>query len=186
MESLKIKNELKYYGPRNCFEQPEFENALDLQPVKEEWKQLLENLFKSILELLVKNDIEIINSSFRLKDQERMREKRAPGTSMAPLLDIYGMRFILKDEKSINQAIKIIHKEYPTPNKFPWEIPTYKKGGYNEHSHPNYDSTKINILFKDPNSEETKIAEIQLLTPQQEKIDKETRDYYEKNRSKKK
>jgi hypothetical protein len=184
MRASPFKNELKYDGPRNCFEQPEFENALDSQPVKEEWKQLLEDLFKSTLELLTKNDIEIINSSSRLKTQERMREKRAPGGSIAPILDIYGIRFILRDEKSIDHAVKIIRKKYPTPDKFPWEIPTYRKGSYSEHSHPDYNSTKINILFKDPNSQETKIAEIQFLTPEQEKIDRDTRGYYEKRRRK--
>lgn len=186
MRNSKLKKELKYNGPNNCFEQPEFENALDLQPAKKEWEQLLKNLYKSILELLIKNDIEVIDSSFRLKTGERMREKRAPGVSTAPLLDIYGTRFILKDKKSIDHAVKIIHKEYPTPHKFPWEVRTYRKENYNEYSHPHYDSTKINILFKDPNSEEVKIAEIQLLTLEQEKIDRDTREYYEKNRENKK
>lgn len=176
--------EVVYDGPVDGYHQIEIDEAFEPDDLeRQKWQQATERLHNVILELLKVNGIEVVSSSFRLKSRESIMQKwKRTDPSTAPLADIYGVRYILKDEETIDRAVLVIKKYYPTPDIFPWDMPTLRRGVYKEESsHPDYNTTRMNILF----SEERKIAEIHLLTPEQEKIDKKTRDYYEEHIGKK-
>lgn len=183
VENFNFQKKTEGHLPQTSLEQPEFSEIK-----RTEWMIALKELYSSVVHLLKKSQIEIVDSSFRLKTVDSMGEKisrEAGGMNMNPLLDIYGIRIILKDSEQIKVAIDTIKKAYPTPSEFPWGVPSVRSGG-NSASHQEYFSTRMNIVFFVSGKTDAKIAEIQLMTPQQYEVSKQHREFYEAGRGKRK
>lgn len=167
-----------YTGPLEPDDQPEVRSAFTSDEQDPEWEKSLEIFSHDITTSLLNEGIPILGLRSRLKSPQRIREKLAQnGIPNWPLADIYGLRVILSSKGEISRAILILRNQYPTPEEFPWGLKTLRTWG-NSHSHPDYNITRMNLVFSN------KIAELQLLTPEQDKINKETRAVYEKNRKK--
>lgn len=169
----------RYKGPLIPSDQPEVVAAFcsdDQNPI---WHELLEQLDRNAGKLLVNNGVSILKSEYRLKSAQRIREKLTyDGKPDWPLADIYGLRLIVSPKTNIDSIALFLREKYPTPEEFPWGLKTVRNWG-NSHSHPSYNVTRLNIIFN-----EDKIAEFQVMTLEQYKIDQSTRLTYEENRKK--
>lgn len=152
---------------------------LENLPSFEERKNVLALLFEEIKILLSENGILVNaeNSTYRVKTDERIQEKIAQRGPAKPIMDLYGIRFVL-DGALKQKAAKIIMENFPTPKVFPWKTPSYRNySDENERkSFPqiisSYTAIHVNILFG--SSQIANIAEIQLMTLEELQRAKET------------
>lgn len=161
-----------YQGPKTAMEQPEVQFAKEgiYGPRVEELR--LATLHQEVLESLAFSHVPVHASSFRLKDPSRMLEKldKRNDSSDHPL------RIVLNEEDKWI-AIHNFHTEWPTPQSM-FGIPTIRIGR-NRRSHQDFTAVRMNIVF-----DETKIAEIQLLNPEEAQQEEKTRDAYRRRRQK--
>jgi len=148
-----------------------------LLPSVDERTRILMSLFGEVNELLVSSGVEIDQerSSYRIKPDERIREKIVRRGSADPILDIYAMRLIM--ENSFKRlAAKVIRERYPTPDIFPWGKPSFRdysdpevRKDFAIRFNPNidewYTATHMDIIFGE--GPVVNIAEVQLRTPEE-------------------
>ena len=136
---------------------------------------------------LVELEFDLEESSYRVKSREDIREKSITRKSVSPVRDIYGVRFVVRNEdrfKITNLATyfpltpdffadgRPSVREYANPN-----VRSYIRGAFN----PNigeYSALHINIVFQRNNSKIYDIAEIQIMTKDELTVSKNNRNLY--------
>lgn len=167
--------------PRDAVEQ------LRQLPPLEEQEGILARLFQNVDTLLTGSDISIDRerSSSRVKTWDRITAKlRRRGVDKL-ILDVYGIQLILPEDH-IYPALHLIQEAYPTPEEFPEGVPSLRD--YNDPTNPwnplrqeDYHAVHMNIVFTD--GVRTGIAEIQLMTAEQQEAAIRNREaYYEVRR----
>lgn len=161
--------------PKTYHEQPEVTFVLaEIQGPRFEEVRTAQ-LHDEILHILQIDKIVVIGSSFRTKDRMSIKKKISrPTRPIIPLGDIYGIKLIL-DEEDIPSAVETIRKYWPTPENI-LGISTTRTGP-NQIGPQEYYSERVNIVFDD-----NKLAELQLVTPDQEEENKRVRKFYEEKR----
>lgn len=146
-------------------------------PSFEERNRILCSLFEEIKILLTENGVQVNteDSTYRVKTDERIQAKIARRGSDDPILDLYGLRFIL-DAAFKQRAATIIMQNYPTPEVFPWGKPSFRDYSeedvrknfikqFNQNILSSYTAIHIDILFG--NCQVAEIAEVQLMTKEE-------------------
>lgn len=132
-------------------------------------------LHDEVCSLLMENQIQVAASSWRTKSRMSIEKKLTrPTRPILPLGDIYGLKFILA-EMDIPIATEKIREHWPTPDQIRG-MSTIRTGP-NQLGSDRYYSERLNIIF-----DENKIAEIQLVTPEQEDENQRLRPFYEAKR----
>lgn len=155
-------------------------NQIAQFPSEEELAVVTERLHSEIKEILAVEHIDIIASSARTKTLERRRAKLERRGWDFPLPDVHGVRLIIA-ENYTKPAAHLILEHYPSPKRYWWGLPSYRdysdpktKGRFNRASLSQYEAIHLNIRLNDG----AKIAEIQIMTPEQLQMAELTRDEY--------
>ncbi len=97
-----------------------------------------------------------------------------------PVPDIYGVRFILK-EQDVSKASQTILESFLPEDRFPYPLP-YIRDLTDPYTHRTYYSDSryqaIHIYVAFGEAEVPNIGEVKLMTPEQLKIDIKTRKQY--------
>jgi hypothetical protein len=158
--------------PINALEQ------LSQLPPKEQQQVVLDRLYGNVTRLLTEKGLSVNRerSASRLKSQERINAKLERRGTDKLILDIYGMQVILP-ENQIYSALAAIDNKYPTPEQFPGNVPSLrdynKETEWNPDRQDDYKAVHKNIVFVDGT---IGIAEIQLMTAEQQQLAKRNRD----------
>lgn len=173
----------RYYRlPRNVFEQ------ILLQPDQAEKNKKMENIFTQVQKTLVSHRISLYNqfSNCRVKSNEDIQEKTKRRGNDDPILDIYGLRFVVDDadKKRVIQVIKqnfLLTPELPRnkPNIRDYSDDTTRRliiQNFNPNFGYIYTAIHINIFFGEgPVSD---IAEIQIMNPKELTANQKQRHIY--------
>lgn len=155
----------------------------------EERGEILERLALRLFTILSTHGIVVEDGSMRVKTQEKIEKKIIKRNSTSPLRDIYGVRFITSDPDRARIA-EIIQLAFPlTPEKFENGMPTVRdyadpkmkefiRGNFNPNIYLLGSAMHVNVIFPIEGRDILGIAEVQILTPEEMKIYKETHFEY--------
>lgn len=156
-----------------------------LFPNEAELDEVTQRLHGEIKNVLQGQQISIIESSARTKTLERRMDKLQRRGRDFPLPDVHGVRLILAAPDT-HPAAQIILDHYPSPEKYWWGLPSYRdysdpnmKGKYNRASLDSYEAIHLNIRI----NEGARMAEVQIMTPEQFIIAEQTREEYLRRQS---
>lgn len=126
----------------------------------------------------------------RVKSPKDILAKANRRNSDEPQRDIYGIRIITKevDRKRMAEAIQSLYPD--TPEYFLNGMPTIRdyadaevrrsiKQHFNSSISDEYSALHVNVVFMRPGAEVYDIAEVQIMTPEEMVIYKQTRERYE-------
>jgi|GEM_PF-4914311 len=163
-------------------------------PCEEERGEICAELAVQLFSLLTSNGIVVENATFRSKESKKIEKKGEIRNSKAPLRDIYGVRFITNEKNRVRVA-EIIRSQFPlTPEKFDDGMPSVRdyadpemkafvKANFNPRISERHSAMHINIVFQREGAKIYDIAEVQILSEDEMKIFKETREEYENKKS---
>ena len=134
--------------------------------------------------VVTNSGIAIIQSDFRAKSDESIAAKLYRRSSWHydwPMPDVYGARFILRDEE-VRAAITAVVDIYPEEHRFPYSLPrirdlTDPNTPRTRFSDPVYQAIHVYVAFGE--IEVPNIGEVKLMTPEQLDMDIRTRTDYE-------
>lgn len=170
--------------PKDVFEQ------ISALPCDEERGEILVDLAIKLGALFGRNGIPLEAVTMRIKSREKIQKKIERRGSSAPLRDLYGVRFVISNADRAGLA-KIIQDAFPdTPEKFPDGMPSVReyadaqtrqfvKANFNPRISERHSAMHVNIVFPRDGSDLYEIAEVQILTPEEMQIFRETREEYE-------
>lgn len=162
-------------------------------PCDEERGEILGDLAVKLAAILGRNGIPLEAATMRIKSREKIEKKIERRGSTAPLRDLYGVRFVIESPDR-EKIAKIIQDAFPgTPEKFADGMPSIReyanaetrkfiKANYNSHISDRHSALHINIVFPRNETGLYEIAEVQILTPEEMQIFRETREEYENGR----
>lgn len=149
-------------------------------PSEDKLVAITERLHSEIRAVLEAKHIDIITSSARTKTLERRMDKLERRGWDFPLPDVHGVRLILATVCT-KPAAEVILEYWPSPKRYWWGLPSYRdysdpkmKGRFNRASLSRYEAIHLNIRL----NEGAKIAEVQIMSPEQLQIAEQTRDDY--------
>ncbi|HJY98135.1 MAG TPA: hypothetical protein VJ227_00265 [Patescibacteria group bacterium] len=152
------------------------------------------DLARKLSLVLETNGIEYSIVSFRPKTDDKIKEKLTRRGGASLMRDIYGVRFITEEKDRLKIA-KIVQDAFPfTPESFPDGMPSVRdyadpkvrdfvRSNFNPGISSRHSAMHINIVFLREGSSLFDIAEVQILTPEEMRIFKETREEYESGRN---
>lgn len=170
--------------PIDAFEQIKFLPRID------ERERVCKALSLRLYTALKENGVKIEGMSVRAKPGDKIDKKIKRRNSTTPLRDIYGVRFITSHPDREGVA-RIIQGCFPlTPKVFPDGMPSVRdyansatrefvKSQFNPRISDRHSAMHVNIVFLRAGSDVCDIAEVQVLTPEEMRIYRETRDEYE-------
>jgi hypothetical protein len=156
-----------------------------LFPNEAELDEVTQRLHSEIRGVVEQQQISIIDSSARTKTLERRMDKLQRRGWDFPLPDVHGVRLILATPDT-HPAAQVILDHYPSPEEYWWGLPSYRdysdpntKGKYNRASLSSYEAIHLNIRI----NEGARLAEVQIMTPEQLIIAEQTREEYLRRQS---
>lgn len=172
--------------PMTCQEQMTLQ--LD-QKKRDELTGFLHDDFKRDL---IENGFDVIGSSFRGKSDESIERKfkvRDKNGQNKLMWDLCGMKFIFKTDEEIDEVIRWVEKEYLPPERYDDEVPWIRDFRKDEVKNeidypfmqPDYRAVHIRLPFQltIEGEEYVDLMEVQLVTDEQEAINKSTRAAFE-------
>ena len=151
---------------------------------------LAEKLHGMMKEEIVKGGFEIVDSKFRGKSDEslNMKLKMFRKDSDLPIVDLCGMRYVLKTDGEVDNLVEWFRKNYQPPEKYNSEVPWIRDFRDDEVKNqvvfdfmqPDYKAVHVRLPFEYEG--QIDFMEIQLVTVEQEKINQGNRAAFEKAR----
>lgn len=152
---------------------------------------IVANLHLQISELLTNDGVTVLSSSYRAKTNESIRAKqrrRLLYHQSFPIVDVYGIRFIM-DEQEIDRAADLIVAQYSPFNRLvsrqgldiapmPYKVDYRKPGARKYYTSPLYKA--VHVYFPFEGDEYYHIGEAQLLTSDWLKTANRTRRHFER------
>ena len=150
---------------------------------------LAEKLHGMMKEEIVKAGFEIIDSKFRGKsnDSVNMKLKMFRQSNEKPIVDLCGMRYVLKTDEEIDGLVEWFRKNYQPPEKYDFggwvsdfRDENFKKEVDATFMQPDYKAVHVRLPFEYEG--QIDFMEIQLVTVEQEKINQGNREAFERAR----
>jgi len=151
---------------------------------------LAEKLHGMMKEEIVKAGFEIVDSKFRGKsnDSVNMKLKMFRKDSDLPIVDLCGMRYVLKTDEEVNNLVEWFRKNYQPPEKYDFGggwINDFRDENFKKEidlgfTQQDYKAVHVRLPFEYEG--QIDFMEIQLVTVEQEKINQGNREAFERAR----
>lgn len=158
-------------------------------PSKEESKTICRALEVRIRNIFAAAGEEILDLTWRVKTDESIKEKTERKNSTEPIRDRFGLRVVARVRDRLDTA-KMIQADFPlTPRFFANGFPSIReyadpkvrdliKQNFNPNISDLHSALHVNIAFLTSDSSRLKIAEIQIMTPEELEVYHSTREGY--------